>query len=315
MDPNNDGDHFDGINGWRLDVARDVPLGFWKDWSKLVKSINDEAIIVGELWELSPDFIAEGGVFDALMNYNFAFAVNKFFIAEKTKIKASEFINSLKVIDKTYPDEYLDILQNLVDSHDTERLPSIIMNPDREFDRNGNEDNPNYNPGKPTKESYQKQKLIAAFQMTYRGAPMVYYGTEAGMWGADDPHDRMPMVWDDLKYDDEVINSSSGFKKGYGTYKIEQNKDLLNYYKKIIEIRNNNPALKEGKLKFIYHNNEKSSFAFEEIPPTGGMPTPASIPMRLSASLITTGKVPRSKARRRGARRNCASNDRFQSPA
>lgn len=58
MDPDGDGDPSDGIDGWRLDVARDVPLGFWKDWSKLVKSINPEALIVGELWELSPDFIS-----------------------------------------------------------------------------------------------------------------------------------------------------------------------------------------------------------------------------------------------------------------
>ena len=49
-----------------------------------------------------------------------------------------------------------------------------------------------------------------------------------------------------------------------------------------------------------------SSFAFGVIPPTGGIPTPASMPIRLRASLITTGKVPRSKARRRGAKRNCA---------
>ena len=81
MDPDNDGNPSDGIDGWRLDVARDVPLGFWRDWSKLVKSENPEALIIGELWELSPDFISNHGVFDGLMNYNFAFAVNSFFVA------------------------------------------------------------------------------------------------------------------------------------------------------------------------------------------------------------------------------------------
>ena len=90
MDPDNDGDASDGIDGWRLDVAKDVPLGFWKDWNKLVKSLNPEAITIGELWQLSPDFISEHGAFDALMNYNFAFAVDSFFVAEKTKIPASE---------------------------------------------------------------------------------------------------------------------------------------------------------------------------------------------------------------------------------
>ena len=112
----------------------------------------------------------------------------------------------------------------------------MIANPDREYDRDGNENNPDYNPGKPSEADYDKQKLIAAFQMTYRGAPMIYYGDEVGMWGADDPHDRKPMIWGDLKYDDEVITAASGFKKGFGRYKVEVNNDLLDFYKKIIGI-------------------------------------------------------------------------------
>jgi len=263
MDPNGDGLSGDGIDGWRLDVANEVPMGFWNDWHKLVKSINPEAIIIGELWELSPDFITSDGPFDALMNYNFAFAVNKFFIAQKTKISVTDFIKGLHQIDETYPEQNLDILQNLVDSHDTERISSMIKNPDRKYDYDGNSNNPNYDPSKPTAEDYQMQKLIAAFQMTYRGAPMIYYGDEVGMWGADDPYDRQPMVWSNLKYDDQVITPESGFKKGYGTYKVEQNEDLLSFYKKIISIRNYNPALKYGNVSFIYTNNQKDSFAFE----------------------------------------------------
>ncbi len=262
MDPNKDGDPSDGIDGWRLDVARDVPLGFWKDSNKLVKSLNPEAITIGELWEVSPDFISEHGAFDGLMNYSFAFAVNRFFVVETTKISASEFVGRLKEIDKNYPEQNLYLLQNLVDSHDTERISSMIKNPDREYDREGNEGNPDYNPGKPSPEDYEKQKMIAAFQMTYRGAPMIYYGDEAGMWGADDPHDRKPMLWAGLKYDDEVITPASGFKKGFGRYKVEVNNDLLTFYKKIIAIHNSSKALKQGTLKFLYTNDKKASFAF-----------------------------------------------------
>ena len=263
MDPNNDGDPSDGIDGWRLDVAREVPIGFWKDWRRLVKSVNPSAIIIGELWELSPEYVSENGVFDALMNYNFAFAVNDFFIANKNKIKVSEFIEKLKEIDLTYPQEYLDILQNLVDSHDTDRLLSMIVNPDRGYDRDANEGNPNYSPAKPEAADYDVQKLIAVFQITYRGAPMIYYGDEIGMWGADDPHDRKPMVWDDLKYDDEVINKESGFKKGFGKYTVEQNKEILNYYKRLTHLRKNNIALQKGALNFLYSNDEKQTFIFE----------------------------------------------------
>ena len=231
MDPNGDGDPSDGIDGWRLDVAREVPIGFWKQWRSIVKNLNPNSIIVGELWELSPDFISDEGAFDALMNYNFAFAVNDFFIAEQNKISVDEFIQRLQKIDETYPYQNLFVLQNLLSSHDTERLSSMIKNPDRKYEHDANEGNANYNPGKPGAEIYEKQKLIAAFQILYRGAPMIYYGDEVGMWGADDPHDRKPMIWDDLVYDNEVIDESSGFKIGFGSYSVEQNKDLLKFYK------------------------------------------------------------------------------------
>ena len=265
MDPNDDGDPSDGIDGWRLDVVRDVPAGFWKDWSKLVKSINPDAVIVGELWELSPDYISKNEIFNSLMNYNFAYDVEDFFIANRRKIKASAFIDSLKKIDNTYPKENLDLLQNLIDSHDTERLSSLILNPDRNYDRDANEGNPNYNPGKPGKEVYKKQKLILAFQMTYRGAPMIYYGDEVGIWGADDPHCRKPMIWDNLKYDNEVITKDSGFKKGLGSYSVNQNKDLLEFYKKMIHLRDDSKCLQYGDLNFLYSNDQKRSFAFERL--------------------------------------------------
>lgn len=263
MDPNGDGDCSDGIDGWRLDVARDVPIGFWHQWSDFVKSINPDAIIIGELWELSPDFISEKGVFDALMNYNFAFAVNDFLIADKNKISLNEFINRLKEIDKTYPEENLFSLQNLITSHDTERLSSLVKNPDRKFDRDADERNKNYDPSKPDSEEYNKVKLVVAFQFLYKGSPMIYYGDEAGMWGADDPHCRKPMVWPDLVYDNEVIDSNSGFNKGFGSYEVSHNKDLFEFYKRIIRIRNENECLKSGDLKFILLDDEKNLFAFE----------------------------------------------------
>jgi len=262
LDPNGDGDPSDGVDGWRLDVAREVPLGFWTEWHALVKSTNPQAIIIGELWELSPDFIGEHGVFDALMNYNFAYAINDFFIAKQKQISSETLVTKLKEIDATYPEQNLYALQNLIDSHDTERLISIIANPDRQFEHDGNENNTDYNPGKPSSEDYETQKLILAFQMTYRGSPMIYYGDEVGMWGADDPHDRKPMVWDELSYQDEVVTALSGFRTGYGKYKVQPNKDLLAYYKKMIAIHNYSPALRYGTVQFLPVHENKHVFGF-----------------------------------------------------
>jgi len=73
------------------------------------------------------------------------------------------------------------------------------------------------------------------------------------------------MIWGDLQYDDEVVTTASGFKKGYGTYKVGVNDDLLNFYKKIIAIHNSSKALRNGDLKFLDSNDDKASFAFSRI--------------------------------------------------
>lgn len=260
MDPNNDGNPEDGIDGWRLDVAREVPLDFWEEWSRLVKAINPNSIIVGELWELSPDMVGFDKPFDTLMNYNFAFAVNEFFIADDKQNSVDSLIASLKKIKQAYPGETQPTLLNLLDSHDTDRLSSMIKNPDRNYDREANAENPLYNPGKPTDSEYEKQKMIAAFQFAYLGSPMIFYGDEAGMWGADDPHCRKPMIWGDIDYKDEVIKPYTGFKSGLGSYEVEVNQELKEFYKKLSNLRNENPELQKGSVEFVYKDKENSAF-------------------------------------------------------
>ena len=77
MDPNGDGDPSDGIDGWRLDVANEMGRVFWKDWRELVKSINPDAFIVGEIWHDAREYF-DGTAFDAQMNYPAAYAVADF---------------------------------------------------------------------------------------------------------------------------------------------------------------------------------------------------------------------------------------------
>ena len=177
MDPNGDGNPSDGIDGWRLDVGNEVSHLFWKGWRKHVKSINPDAYIVGEIWDDASKWLA-GDEFDAVMNYPFARAVVRFFIdTDGRRLKPSEFDRELATIRKDYPGEISYVLQNLIDSHDTDRLASMIMNPNRKYDdQNGLRNNPNYDVGKPTAGARRLQKLILLFQMTYVGAPMIYYG-------------------------------------------------------------------------------------------------------------------------------------------
>ena len=136
-------------------------------------------------------------------------------------------------------------VQNLFDSHDTDRMPSMIVNRDRPYYGKadafaydvdiwpGSHDKP-YFIRKPDETERKLQRMIVLFQMTYPGAPYIYYGTEAGMWGADDPDDRMPMVWADLKFDLQTLSPG-----GQPTRQDDINFDstLHDYYRDAIALR------------------------------------------------------------------------------
>lgn len=250
MDPNGDGDPTDGIDGWRLDVANDVSPVFWKEWRSLVKKLNPEAYIVGEIWEDASHWLS-GDQFDAVMNYRFAKAVKKYFIESGDRaFTSSAFEDELTSIREDYQSETNYILQNLIDSHDTDRLLSMIANPGNNYDdMNGLRNNPAYNSRRPSDESRAMQRLIALFQATYLGAPMYYYGAEAGMWGADDPDDRKPMVWDDLTYEPEATSFD---QKKYDTPDpVVFDREMHLWYKKIIALRNQEVALRRGTLESL----------------------------------------------------------------
>ncbi|MDE2732723.1 MAG: alpha-amylase family glycosyl hydrolase [Bacteroidota bacterium] len=118
MDPNGDGDPSDGIDGWRLDVATDIPSGFWRSWHQGVCSLNPSAYTVAEIWDASAEYLAETG-FGGVMNYHdFAYPV-KGFLMDATLMPS--------MLGDRMPAEGPTRL-NLVDSHDTDQLASMIVN-------------------------------------------------------------------------------------------------------------------------------------------------------------------------------------------
>ena len=263
MDPNGDGDPSDGIDGWRLDVAEMIHHNFWKDFRIHVKTMNPEAYIVGEIfWQdwknnklMNPAPWLKGDEFDGVMNYQWAALMTRYFIDQKTKISADQFVDGLKKLDKRYAYRFRYQQLNLMDSHDTDRLASNIVNPDLFYDKNVSPmDNPYYDVRKPNARERQKQKLIALFQFVYPGAPMIYYGTESGMWGADDPDCRKPMVWDDLVYEPEKANIS---KKPRPVDSVTFDFDLFAYYKKLIHLRRAEIALRKGDFKILKADSKR----------------------------------------------------------
>jgi cyclomaltodextrinase len=265
MDPNGDGDPSDGVDGWRLDVANDVSHVFWREWRSLVKSINPDAYIVGEIWDNAKDWL-KGDEFDAVMNYRFARACVRFFIdTNERRYTPSEFAKELDSVRRDYSEQTNYVLQNLLESHDTDRLPSQIMNPNREFNKEGGiRNNPRYDISAPTTAARRIQKMMILFQMTYVGAPMVYYGGEAGMWGANDPDDRKPMVWEDLVYEDErAVPTQSTNSDGRQADPVQFNKDMFAWYQKLIGIRNGNETLRRGTFSIVSVDDSRGLVVFD----------------------------------------------------
>lgn len=270
MDPDGDGNPSDGIDGWRLDVAFCVKHPFWKKWRQHVKDINPEAYLTAEIIDPVPvlnDYL-QGDEFDAVMNYNFAFTSAEFFIDEKNRITVSEFDKKLSDLRKAFPGGVEYVQQNLFGSHDANRIGSHIVNKDLGKYRDwGNYfnlskgDNKNYDTRKPVEEELKIQKLFVIFQMAYVGAPMIYYGDEAGMWGANDPDCRKPMIWPELIYDDEKALPDQSPRPAAD--KVEFNKDLFEHYKKLIKIRNENEALQLGDFVTLLVDDRNELYAFE----------------------------------------------------
>lgn len=195
MDPFGDGSRRSGIDGWRLDVAPDVGLPFWRDWRRHVKGINPDALLIGEIWYPGWDYF-HGVAFDGQMNYPFARAVVAFLQMQPT-IDAEALGRRLRQV--FINDATTDLVQmNVLTSHDTDRLASCLFNSPADYDQSGAVGTGSiYNQGLPPAEVFRRVELAVAIQATYQGSPIIYYGEEWGMHGADDPHSRKPVPWPD----------------------------------------------------------------------------------------------------------------------
>ncbi|MCF7918833.1 MAG: alpha-glucosidase C-terminal domain-containing protein [Candidatus Cloacimonetes bacterium] len=193
------------LDGFRLDVPNEVPFWFWKLFRERVKANKEDAWLCGEIWSNAVDWV-NNDVFDSVMNYAyFKDPVQRFF--NMRQCSAATFDRDLKPGLLTYPTQSAQTMMNLIDSHDTFRYLETA------------------------KGDVSTLKLAAFFEMTYVGAPHIWYGDEIAMMGKHDPDCRRPFNW---KYKDNP-----------------KAVDLLDYYKKIIAIRKENDALRRGSFKTL----------------------------------------------------------------
>jgi cyclomaltodextrinase len=219
-----------GIDGWRLDVPEciDDP-SFWQEFRRRIKAINPDAYLVGEIWHPAQEWLA-GDRFDAVMNYGFNRACQCFFGGAELDtsvrpggftlrpIKAKTFAKHVDEMLSMYEWPVTRVQLNLLGSHDTPRILSIL----------GDDE--------------QNLKLAFLFQMTFPGAPCIYYGDEVGMTSVPvaGHEGRATMSWD----------------------KSEWDTDLRDTVKRYIALRQAHPALRRGTMTPLYVNSKRNVYAF-----------------------------------------------------
>ncbi len=204
------------IDGWRLDVANEVDHAFWKEFKKAVQAEKEDIYILGEIWHDSWIWLL-GDEFHAVMNYPFTQTIIENFIEEK--ITPEQMVSGINEQYMRYPNQVNEVMFNMLDSHDTARILTRA---------NNDED---------------KVKQALAFMFAHTGSPCIYYGTEIGMDGGNDPGCRKCMEWDETK----------------------QNQDMLAFTKQLIALRKDNQAIiTSGELTWLGASSETGITAFSK---------------------------------------------------
>jgi cyclomaltodextrinase len=200
-----------GAAGWRMDVAPWVPDDFWRGWRAAVKAVDPQALTIAETWfEASKFFL--GDSFDSTMNYILRNTVLDY----AAGADASIAYRNVELMREAYPPQAFYALMNVLSSHDQ---PRALYHLGYQSPEQG-----------PAALALAKRRLRLAlfFQMTFPGAPSVYYGDEVGVAGGEDPDNRATYPWADLGGQPDLA--------------------LLAEYKALIKLRRDTPVLRHGSL-------------------------------------------------------------------
>jgi len=267
LDPNGDGNPSDGIDGFRLDVAAELPLGFWREYRAIVKDINPRAALIGEIWwekwpedMLDPSPWLQGDVFDAAMNYRWYREARNYFAFAPDTMNPSSFIAN---VDSIYvnvegPKRYA--FMNMSASHDAPRLATSFYNRGEYKVNTHPSADPFYKINKPDSATYGRIKLFLGHQFTFVGAPQIWSGDEMGMWGADDPDCRKPLMWPDVSFEIEDSHPANLMRPADS---VSFDHGLFSYYRKLIAMREKYDVFKYGGLEFIPPTQDLNVLAYK----------------------------------------------------
>lgn len=213
-----------GADGFRLDVADELPDIFIDELRARLKETKPDALLMGEVWEDATTKHSYGSrrryllgsQFDSVMNYPFANAILDFCRSGK----AESFMSTVMQIVENYPKQCLDVMMNHIGTHDTERAITKIAGESCEYrDRQWQSC---HSLGDKYEKGIGLLKCAVALQYTLPGVPSVYYGDEAGLEGYKDPFNRGCYPWGN------------------------ENRELIDFYKTMGKIRKENSVFQKG---------------------------------------------------------------------
>lgn len=228
-----------GAAGVRLDVADELPDTFLYNVRKSVKNTDKEKLIIGEVWNDASNTESYGirrryllgGQLDSVMNYPF-----REYILSYIKDGDKDFRKKITAIMENYPKPSIDVLMNIISTHDVERAISVLAGESSE-----EKDKDWMSVQKLTDKEYNKGKKMLKLAMVLMfflpGVPCIYYGDEAGMQGYKDPFNRGCYPWG------------------------SEDKELIEFVKQLSKLRKNYDIFKEGHFRFIMSDEDVTGFA------------------------------------------------------
>ncbi len=224
-----------GVSGWRLDVADELCDEFLDELRETVKAASPDAAIIGEVWENAAEKVSygsrrrylRGGQLDSVMNYPLRNGI----VAFVKDGDAGRLYDVLVGLYGTYPRQVCDCLMNIIGTHDTERIITVLGGkPDFSYDNatlavlRMTEDE--------KKKAVERLKMASVIQYTVYGIPSLYYGDEAGVEGYHDPFCRLPFPWG------------------------RENAELTEHYRALGRLRRDHEAFSSGDFRILSHGSK-----------------------------------------------------------
>lgn len=227
-----------GADGFRLDVADELPDEFILQLKRRIRAIRPDALLIGEVWEDASNKIAYSkrrryfvdGELDSVMNYPFRTAILNF---AKATDDGRGLKNAVMTVVENYPPQVLDCVMNTMGTHDTPRILTALVD-DFEGSREEKAARRLSLPRLIT--AKERLRMVSFLQFALPGAPCIYYADEAGMEGYADPFNRRTYPWG------------------------REDKELLEHYRRLGRLRRENEALRRGSISFFAAKNRQVGF-------------------------------------------------------